>query len=186
MKSPVLATLCAVCLSSSLASADGPPAAPAGPPPIPTPAPQLKDLEYFVGKWTCTGTLSMGPAKIPTQATYTLTKELDGFYLAGRFASKKSKDNPHPHVTQDYWSYNVGKKEFRRVNLDNFGDYAQAASPGLQGDTLTFSGTTTFGPAEVKFLESFTKKGAKEMTLSGSVDGPDGKPAVLIDYTCKR
>src|SRR4051794_19868 len=64
----------------------------------PAPAPEVGQLSFFAGEWSCKGQVEatpFGPAHA-TQATVHISKELGGFWYVGHYAEKKTTENPHP------------------------------------------------------------------------------------------
>ena len=64
----------------------------AQPPAAPAPAPEVGQLSFFAGEWSCKGkveTTPFGPAHA-TQATVHISKELGGFWYVGHYAEKKT------------------------------------------------------------------------------------------------
>lgn len=183
-------TLVSVLLLSSVPALAGKPPASAptkSVPQGPRPAPQLESLAWLLGTWSCQGSVSLeGKGPMTAEGTYTLEKDLDGFWIAGRFESAPSKANPVPHVMKDFWTYSEAKRSFIRVDLDNMGDFARTTSRGFEKGKLEWSGTITMGPREVPFKETFTQVSETEMKLEGSAPGPNGKPALSVAYTCTK
>jgi hypothetical protein len=153
----------------------------------PKPGPEFDALNWFLGTWDCKGAVTTEEKGTMTASgTYTLEKDLNGFWIAGRFEGTPSKENPTPRVTKDFWTYSQTKRGYMRITLDNTGEFARTTARGFDKGKLEWTGTTTSGFREVPFNETFTKTGERELKLDGSAPGPSGKPALTIAYTCTK
>jgi hypothetical protein len=126
------------------------------------------------------------PGGAPPQeikATYTVKTDLDGYWLAGRMSSPKTKTMPMSHVEQDYWTFRDASQTWMRVGMDNFGDWSHATA--APGDKLEFKGTATMMGQETPYQSTFTKQSPKEMQIQGTI-GATGGPMITISYTCKK
>jgi hypothetical protein len=153
----------------------------------PKPGPELDSLNWFLGTWDCKGSMTTEDKGTQTaSATYTLEKDLNGFWIAGRFESTSGKEGSTPRVTKDFWTYSQARRGFMRITLDNAGEFARTNARSFNKGKLEWTGTTTSGFREVPFNETFTKTGEREMKLDGSAPGPNGKPALQLAYTCTK
>src|SRR4051812_43128576 len=75
--------------------------------PGPKAAPELGQLRFFEGQWTCEGKTSPTPGGPVHAVTVKLTAKLqpDRFWLAVRSVEQKSKEHPLPHESNGYWGY---------------------------------------------------------------------------------
>ena len=76
-------------------------------------ADKLKDLQPFVGTWTCSGMAfasPMGPEH-PTRATATAKWSLNKKWLEVHYTETTSSKNPHPYDVVAYWGYDDESKK---------------------------------------------------------------------------
>jgi hypothetical protein len=153
--------------------------APAAPPSMemPQPAPELAQLAYFAGDWTCKGKQLAGPMgpEHPYAATFSAKKALDGFWYRMRYEEKKSK--VHPHILVEGWlGWDGAAKRFLMPMVDNFGgNFLTASSPGWEGDAMEFTGTgvamAESGPHRLTFMKEAdgTLRYACAQTMNGQL-----------------
>src|SRR5687768_7647795 len=116
--------------------------APTAPPPPPKPAAELEQIANFVGTWHCEGTIPespFGPAH-KTKTDVHIKKDLDGFWISGHVKEQKTKESPMPMEGHFHQSYDVGKKQFVMIWVDNFGGWATSTSAGWEGDKIVWTG----------------------------------------------
>lgn len=157
---------------------------PSGPP---KPAPELANVKYFAGTWSCTGDAPaspFGPAH-KTQSSLMLKPDLDGFWLAGTMMEKKTASNAQPVKGMLHIGYDSYAKKYVVVWLDNFGTWATEMSSGWEGETMIFSGDQMMMGEKASAKDTFTKKGTSEFTHKFEMT-MKGENHVIVDETCKR
>jgi len=191
-----IAILASLCLGSLVLAqepkkpAPGAPAAAAQPKPPagpPKPAPEMKQLDLFLGTWKCEGKMlanPMGPEHT-VKSTVTGKTDLDGFWVAVRIDEKKTKDSPMPIKGNFQITYDAATKKFQAVWNDNFGGWGQMTSAGWEGDKITFTGEMYGMGQKMGSRDSFTKKSDKEMVHTGEMQA-GGKWAPMMEDTCKK
>src|SRR5947199_8578745 len=126
------------------------PPAKGAPPAAPAPPPELGQLSFFAGDWSCKGKVEaspFGPAHV-TQATVHIRRELGGFWYVGQYAETKTAENPHPMSFDFFEGYAAGAKAFIRDGFDAFGSHPHQTAPGWQQGRLVYVGESTGdGPA---------------------------------------
>jgi hypothetical protein len=163
-----------------------PPAAPAAMP-LPTPAPELGQLGFFVGDWNCKGqveTTPMGPQHA-TQAKVNVRKELRGFWYIGRYEERKSAANPAPMSFEFIMGYDGAAKTWSLDGFDAFGSRSHQTSPGWQDGKLVFTGETAGGGPATPARDTFTKKAEAILEHQGEMQ-LDGKWMQIDRETCTR
>jgi hypothetical protein len=148
--------------------------------------PKLKDLNYFVGTWQCTGTSfasPMGPEH-PTKATITAAWILGGTWLEAHYKEAKAAKNPTPFELRAFWGYDEEPKSIVAGTVDNMGGYSTAAA-AWDGDKPTFSGPMHGGGMTANSRDTFTKAGKNEFSHEGEME-VEGKWMKLDKETCKR
>ena len=174
-----MAAMIAATVSSSVAQPTTKPSPPAAA--RPSPAPELDQLKYFEGEWTCTGQINAGPARTPhvTQAVLQVKKDIGGFWYTGRYEEKKTAENPHPFVFVWVWGFDRKAQIFTQDGFDSFGGHGRETSSGWQEGKLAFAGESTSG------RDTFTKKSDSELEHRGGTQ-VQGKSIETDRETCKR
>src|SRR6476646_5862967 len=110
----------------------------------PKPPAELKQLEPFVGKWSCKGIVYSGEwgPEHPTVFKIDTHWSLGGQWLYTDYKETKTAKNPHPMVGIGLWSYDTDVKKFVGGWVDNSGMYQTQQSDGWNGDEIVFTGPT--------------------------------------------
>jgi hypothetical protein len=164
-------------VATSAAAQEGPP----------KPAPELANLKFFAGSWTCSGDSPAGPfgPAHKTQSTVTLKSDLDGFWYAGTMTEMKTASNPHPVKGMLHLGDDTGEKQFVQVWVDNTGSRSVQMSPGWEGDSISFTGEQVVMGEKATAKDTITKKGAREFTHKFELT-MKGETHTIVDETCKR
>jgi hypothetical protein len=111
------------------------------------PPAELKQLDPFVGKWSCKGTVYAGEwgPEHPTVFNIDTHWSLGGQWLYTDYAETKTAKNPHPMKGIGLWSYDTDAKKFVGGWVDNNGMYQTQESDGWKGDEIVFTGPTHNG-----------------------------------------
>ena len=150
----------------------------------PKPAPEMSQLAYFEGSWTCQGKMNespMGPAG-EMQSTAEIKRDLGGFWQSGMI--KGTMKNMPPMEGRFHVTYDPAAKQFVMMWVDNMGGWAQNTSSGWKGDTMVYTGESHMGPQKMRTRDTFTRaagtmKHAWEAELNG-------KWTPLGEETCKK
>jgi len=153
----------------------------------PKPAPELANLKYFVGTWSCSGDSPAGPfgPAHKTQSTLTLKPDLDGFWYVGTMTEKKTASNPHPVRGMLHFGYDATAKQFVQLWVDNMGSRSLEMSPGWEGDSMTFSGEQHVMGDKTTAKDTVTKKGPNEFAHKFELT-MKGQTSTIVEETCKR
>jgi len=115
----------------------------------PTPAPELKKLDYFVGKWKMDGEAKPGP--MGPGGKMTMTQEnawMDGnFFVVGH--SKFEAPGMGSGVATSYTGYKPDEKVYTYDEFNSMGE-AEHSTGTLDGDTWTWLGEQKMGPQSMK------------------------------------
>jgi hypothetical protein len=163
------------------------PAAAQTPPAPPTPAPELGQLAFFAGDWTCKGQVEaspMGPAHA-TQAKVKIHKDLGGFWYAGRYAEAKNAKNPQPMSFAFVMGYDPAGKAWTMDGFDVFGNRSHQKATGWQDAVLVFEGDSVGGGQTTPARDTFTKKSETTLEHKGEMQ-LDGKWVQIDKETCTR
>ena len=159
---------------------------PAGPPGPPKPPAELDGIKWLEGNWRCEGKApagSMGPEH-SYKSTMKIKRDLDGFWYAGDYEQKKSKENPVAIKARNFLGYDPIAKKVVSLGVDNIGGALQLSGT-IAGDKIASEGEGNMGGQKIGFKETFTKTGDRALTWHGEVRV--GKDWVVVgDDTCKR
>jgi hypothetical protein len=153
----------------------------------PKPAPELSQVKYFAGSWTCSGDAPaspFGPAH-RTKSSITLKSDLDGFWYDGMLTEMKTASNTHPVKGMIHLGYDSAAKQNVMVWLDNFGSWATEMSPGWQGDTMVWTGDQMLMGEKAAAKDTFVKKSDTEYTHKFELQ-TKGQWGTIVDETCKK
>jgi len=164
--------------------ADQPGAIPAA---LPTPAPELAQLGYFLGTWKCDGRVPatpMGPAH-QSRSTVTIRPDLNGFWHTGTVREEKSADNAHPIYGMFHETYDSAKKRFLLLWVDNYGGWATETTRGWDGDKIVWEGEGTLGGQTLLGRDTFVKKGEGQMSHTAEMS-MNGQWMTMSEELCKK
>jgi len=154
-------------------------------PAMPKPAPEMAQLAYMEGTWTCGGKMfesPMGPAG-NMQSTAVIGKDLNGHFQSG--AIKGTMPNMPPFEGKFHATYDAGMKQFVMLWVDNMGGWSQSMSGGWKGDVLVYEGETHMAGQTMKGRETFTKSGPASMKHTWDMQ-VNGKWAPLGEESCTK
>jgi hypothetical protein len=153
----------------------------------PKPAPEMSQIKYFAGSWTCSGDWPAGPygPAHKTESSEMLKSDLDGFWLSGPVVEKKTASNTQPMRGTLHLGYDAKGKQFAMVWIDNFGSWATELSPGWQGDTMVFTGDQMVMGDKAGARDTFVRKSDTEYTHKFEVNLKD-QWSLIVDETCKK
>ena len=152
---------------------------------MPKPAPEMSQIAFFEGSWTCQGKVAatpMGPAG-DTQGSVEIKRDLNGFWQSG--VVKSTMANMPPMEGRFHVTYDPGAKRFVMFWVDNMGGWAQSSASGLQGDTLTYEGDSHMGAMTMKSRDTFTRSGTGSLKHVSSAN-VDGKWMTMFEETCTK
>lgn len=154
----------------------------------PKPAPELSQVEYFVGTWSCSGTGFASPfgPEHKTSATVKGAKAVGGMWVQVTYEERKTAVNPSPVTASMFMGYDAAKKTFVLGCVDSFGGYCTQTSKGWEGDAMVFEGKSNMGGQQMGVRDSFHKKGAAEVMHTGEMQGENGQWMKLDEETCKK
>jgi Protein of unknown function (DUF1579) len=153
----------------------------------PKPAPEMANLKYFAGSWTCSGDSPEGPfgPAHKTQSTVNVKSDLDGFWYSGTVAEVKTASNKQPAKVVFHLGYDPASKQYVLLSVDNFGTWATEMSPGWEGDTMSWTGDQMVMGEKASPKDTFTKKGNNEFAHKFELT-MKGQTSTVVDETCKR
>jgi Protein of unknown function (DUF1579) len=140
--------------------------------PAPTPAPELKKLDYFVGKWKMDGESKPGP--MGPGGKMTMTEEnawMDGnFFLVTH--SKFEAPGMGSGVASSYMGYKPDQKVYTYDEFNSMGE-AEHSTGTLDGDTWTWTSDENMGGKNMKgrFTMKITSPTSYTFKFEMSPDG---------------
>ena len=120
-------------------------------PPKPTPAPELKKLDYFIGSWKTEGELkpgSMGPGS--PAGKYSSLESCK--WMSGHFflvANSTTSGAMGQLVETAYFGYNTDEKAYTYDAFNSMGE-AEHFKGNVEGDTWTWTSTEKMGGQTMK------------------------------------
>ena len=151
----------------------------------PKPAPEMAQMAFMEGTWTCQGKMfqtPFSPAGTMTSSAE-IRKDLGGFFQTGVIKGT-SKEMP-PFEGRFHLTYDSGTKQFVMLWVDNMGGWSQTTSSGWKGDTIVYSGEGHMGGQKVNGRDTFTKSGPTSMRHSWEME-IGGKWTPAGDETCQK
>jgi len=176
--------------AAPLAAAPQPPAdkgaKPAAPPALPKPDPEMAQLKWFVGTWSCKGHVEASPFGPAHDTTGTVKMTMDlGFWVTGHYAESKTKENAMPMRFEFVWGRDGKDKKFDSWGFDVFGAATKQESTGWDGDKMVWSGESTMGAQQMGARDTFVKKGDSEVIHTGEMQ-MEGKWMKIDEETCTK
>jgi hypothetical protein len=145
--------------------------------PMPTPAPELQKLDYFVGNWSMDGDLKPGPMGSGGKATGTERNEwMDGkFFLASHatYGGVMGKG-----VEQAFMGYDADQKVYTYDAFNSMGQH-ESSRGTLEGDTWIWLADENMGGQKMK--GRFTMKIVSPTAYNYKYEmSPDGSSWVTV------
>lgn len=118
-------------------------------PQAPKPGPEVKKLEYFVGRWTSTGDFKPGPMGPGGRMTVNNNCEWfpGGFFVVCRSQGTMPMGPTHG---LGILGYNAERKHYTYYAIDNSGMPPEPVRGTFSGDTWAWEGEGTMGGQQVK------------------------------------
>ena len=130
---------------------------------MPKPAPEMSQMAFFEGSWTCQGKAHespLGPAG-EMQSTADIRRDLGGFWQTGTI--KGTMKGMPPFEGRFSATWDPAAKQFVMLWVDSMGAWAQNRSSGWKGETAVFDGETHMGPQKFRTRDTFTRSGTGAM-----------------------
>ncbi|PYQ23041.1 MAG: hypothetical protein DMF81_10035 [Acidobacteria bacterium] len=159
-------------------------AQPAAPP---RPAPELAQIKFFAGTWSCEGNVPaspMAPAR-KTRTTVAVHADLGGFWYSGTVREEKTAENPHPISGMFHETYDPANKQFMMLWVDNMGGWATETSSGWDGDKIVYTGEGVMAGQKIPGRDTFVKKGPAELIHTAEMS-MNGQWMTMVEESCKK
>ena len=140
------------------------------------PAP-MQSLDYFKGRWTCTGVFLSSGKSIASTMRY--DSDLQGSAII------KHHDDSEPNIYRaiEAWGYDAKTKHFNATILDNFGGARRFSSAGWQDNELSWSSAADVTP-EQRFV--YVRLDEEHYRIDWDVAKADNSFVVGDTLTCQR
>lgn len=152
---------------------------------MPKPAPEMSQMTFFEGNWTCDGKMHaspMSPAGAMT-STASVKSDLGGFFQSGSIKGSMGAGMP-AFEGMFHTTFDPASKQFVMFWFDNMGSWARSTSKGWTGDALVFEGDAQMGAMKMKSRDTFTKTaGGMKHAWEAEMGG---KWMALGEETCKK
>lgn len=154
-------------------------------PQMPKPAPEMSQLSYFEGTWSCSGKMNETPVNPAGTMTTTVEigKDLGGHWQSG--VVKGSMPNMPPFEGKFYVTWDPAAKQYAMLWMDSAGAWARSMSPGWKGDTLVYEGQSHMGGQAMKTRDTFMRSGPDAMKHMWEMH-MGGKWITGGEETCKK
>jgi hypothetical protein len=151
---------------------------------MPKPAPEMAQLRFFDGNWTCAGTMSPSPFGPGGKMTSTVRthSDLGGFWESGVV---KGTSPGMPFEGMFHITWDPEAKHHVMFWVDNMGGWAQSTAPGWEGDKIVFTGDSYMAGKKFPARDSFAKVSGGAMKHTSEMQA-DGKWALTGDETCHK
>ena len=152
---------------------------------MPKPAPEMSQLAFFQGDWTCAGKMletPMSPAGAMT-GTASIKTDLGGFYQTLTMTGNMPNMPPFHGTAHTTWD--PAAKQFVMFWFDSMGGWSRATSSGWKGDVLVYEGEGQMGTMPMKGRDTFTKNADGSFKHTWDVD-MGGKWVPMGEETCKK
>ena len=155
----------------------------AQPTPVPNTPPDFTSMRFLLGTWSCHQTLAGRPGVRTETDTYTMA--YDGWQMQDHSVSPPFDKFRNRDVVGDSWiTWDPTLKLWISQNVDNFGGYGLATSPGWAGNKITWTGTNPDGTV-VRTVE--TKVSDTNETYETWANAKKGQPLKLgLSQNCKK
>jgi uncharacterized protein DUF1579 len=152
---------------------------------MPKPAPEMAQLTFFEGSWTCTGTMSPSPFGPGGKMTSTVRthSDLGGFWESG--VVKGTSPGMPPFEGMFHMTWDPAAKHHLMFWVDNMGGWAQSTAPGWEGDKIVFTGDSYMGGQKFGTRDTFAKGAAGTLKHNWEMQ-QDGKWTPLGDESCHK
>ena len=112
----------------------------------PTPAPELKKLDYFAGSWTIDATIGQGPWGSGGKFTSTGTEDWQqgNFFLVGKDEFTLPAELGGSGKGMSVMGYDPDKKVYTEERFDSRGQHTKSTGT-LAGDTWTWTSENNYG-----------------------------------------
>lgn len=151
------------------------------------PAPQMRQLDYFVGHFRCQGLVLDTPFSLRHRFSRTLDgrMELDGHWFLMRIDEAETTEHTQP--VRGIWQITFDRNAACFVSLwtDNMGRWAEQRSRGWDGNSLAFTGAALVNQRPGAVRDTLVRNTADEMRFLVDFE-IEGSWSRFLELTCVR
>lgn len=152
---------------------------------MPKPAPEMAQLAYFVGDWTCEGKMHATPMTPAGTMTGSVSAKMDlgGFFLTIAVTGNSPGMPPFQGIVHE--TFDPAAKQFVMYWFDNMGTLARSTSAGVKDNVMVYEGDSQMGGMTMKTRDTFTKHADGSFThaWAGQMGGTWTE---MGEQTCKK
>lgn len=150
------------------------------------PAPEMANLKFFEGTWTCSGEGAMEPggAMMKMETSVTSHADLGGFWQSGTLKGKPMGGMP-AFEGMFHMTYDPATRGYLMLWIDNMGGRSEARSTGWANDTLAFTGDSYMGAEKMGSRDTFRKNADGSMVHTGEMQA-GGQWTKMMEETCRK
>lgn len=147
------------------------------------PDPQLEQLQYFQGQWSCAVKPVDAPANRSAEPfTWEVKRVLNNFWFLGQAATKQNVA-----ITHDTLGYNTLTRRFGRTILTGDGQFINLLSDGWSDESWVWEGSLVQGSQKSGLRQAIVKKGDRAFEATYSKLDPMKKEwQPLLKETCQK
>lgn len=151
------------------------------------PAPQMRELSYFVGHFGCQGLVldTTFSARHVFSRTLDGKIDLDGHWFFMRIDEAQTPEHAQP--VRGNWQITFDRRAGCFVSLwtDNMGRWAEQRSPGWEGNRMAFTGDALVNQHPGAVRDTLVRNSADEMRFLVDFE-IEGNWTRFIELTCLR
>jgi hypothetical protein len=151
------------------------------PTPVPNPKPDLSQLMYFSGTWTCHQMLRGSNRPDTSTATMVLN---DRWLQVHDVAPPFDRYRTYPVDTDSYYTYDPVMKRFVNVNIDDNAGYSLASTPGWNGNNMLWTDRSALDGSVT--VTTITRVNDSEYNWRATGTDGKGKPVPAQSGNCKK
>jgi hypothetical protein len=129
--------------------------------------PELDQLQYFQGTWTCKSReVSSFTSGQQADITWSVRPDLNGFWYLGREEEKLLAPGAIPLKKSEFMGYNPASKKFVRTIVVSNGNLIEFTSSGWKEDQLVWEGSLVEIAQKRSLRQTFVKKSPSEFEVT--------------------
>lgn len=148
------------------------------------PPSELDRLQYFEGRWRCQQPAA--PAKASGVFTWTVSRDLNGFWYLGNAEESKSPVDGQSVNSKEFLGYNTAFNQLiRSVVVGNGNSFNLTASDWQEGK-LIWMGTVIDQGESIPLRQEIIQDSPERFTATYFITDEEGNWKPVVDETCDR
>ncbi|WP_373048052.1 hypothetical protein [Vulgatibacter sp.] len=152
-----------------------------------TPAPELKQLAWYEGNWSCTGK-NLAPVLGPVgdaKSNSKIQSMLGGHWIGVSYQGVGAKGQ-WSLAEESVMGWDADEKEYVWHGVDNTGAYSELTSKGWEGEKMVWTGDTDMADGtDMDARRTFTRSGQSQGQLVIELE-QGGSLTRIAEYTCRK